>query len=175
MKRLFVILILLGLMPKAWAQSEDEAIKASVQLYFDGLLTGNAEKLTQVFHPTALLKTVNSATGEIQDSPVKSFIAKTPAGGIKAQTKLLNYAYAGISASVTAEIQFETFKYIDLLSLLKVNGEWKIMARVYSRVDPGTELKSSAGSTTNAATNKSVAPAVKKSNANAKPKKDDGW
>jgi hypothetical protein len=155
----------------AFGQSTDEAIKATVNNYFEGLTTGDTAKLGKAFHSSAILRTVNANTGKIQDFPIKTFISKTPAGGVKATTKLISYSYAGISGLAAAELQFADFKYIDLLSLLQVNGEWKIVTRVFSRVELDVNLKGSASTTP-----KVAAPAAaKKSPANIKPKKDDGW
>lgn len=161
----------------AWGQqAADDAIKATVTNYFEGVTTGDAAKLNKAFHESAILRTFNAATGKIQDIPVKTFISKTPAGGVKASTKLISYSYAGVSGLAAVEMQFDEFKYIDLLSLLQVNDEWKIVARVFSRVDLDTQLKGSAGAATKATgkTPAAAAPA-KKSTANIKPKKDDGW
>lgn len=155
----------------AFGQSTDEAIKATVNNYFEGLTTGDTAKLGKAFHSSAILRTVNASTGKIQDFPIKTFISKTPAGGVKATTKLISYSYAGISGLAAAELQFSDFKYIDLLSLLQVNGEWKIVTRVFSRVELDVNLKGSAASNPKVAT----PAAAKKSPANIKPKKDDGW
>ncbi|MHA8081111.1 nuclear transport factor 2 family protein [Aquirufa regiilacus] len=154
-----------------FGQSTDEAIKATVNNYFEGLTTGDTAKLGKAFHSSAILRTVNASTGKIQDFPIKTFISKTPAGGVKATTKLISYSYAGISGLAAAELQFADFKYIDLLSLLQVNGEWKIVTRVFSRVELDVNLKGSAASNPKVAT----PAAAKKSPANIKPKKDDGW
>jgi hypothetical protein len=128
--------------------------------------------LNKAFHPAAILRTVNPSSGKIQDFPLKTFIAKTPTGGAKASTKLISYSYAGISAQATAELSFDEFKYIDLISLLKVNDEWKIVCRVFSRVDLTTQLKGTSpqanSKSPNSATSKKSAPA-------SKSKKDDGW
>lgn len=160
----------------AWGQqSADDAIKATVTNYFEGVTTGDAAKLNKAFHESAILRTFNAATGKIQDIPVKTFISKTPAGGVKASTKLISYSYAGVSGLAAVEMQFDEFKYIDLLSLLQVNDEWKIVARVFSRVDLDTQLKGSAGTATKATGKAPAAAPAKKSTANTKPKKDDGW
>jgi hypothetical protein len=151
------------------AQSDDESIKNAVYNYLDGITKGDTSLLNKAFHPAAILRTVNAASGKIQDFPVKTFIAKTPVGGAKASTKLISYSYAGISAQATAELSFDEFKYIDLISLLKVNDEWKIVCRVFSRVDLTTQLKgTSPQANTNSATGKKTPPA-------SKSKKDDGW
>jgi hypothetical protein len=154
------------------AQSDDESIKNAVYNYLDGITKGDTALLNQAFHPAAILRTVNPSSGKIQDFPVKTFIAKTPVGGAKATTKLISYSYAGISAQATAELSFDEFKYIDLISLLKVNDEWKIVCRVFSRVDLTTQLKGTSPQANtkspNSATGKKSAPA-------SKSKKDDGW
>lgn len=170
-KIIFLSICLLFTSAFTFGQSTDEAIKSTINNYFEGLTTGDTAKLGKAFHTSAILRTVNASTGKIQDFPIKTFISKTPAGGVKATTKLISYSYAGISGLAAAELQFADFKYIDLLSLLEVNGEWKIVTRVFSRVELDVNLKGSASTSTKAAT---TAPA-KKSPANIKPKKDDGW
>ncbi len=173
MKKSFILSICLLLLSRlSFAQSTDEAIKSTVNNYFEGITTGDTAKLNKAFHSSAILRTVNASSGKIQDFPIKTFISKTPAGGVKASGKLISYSYAGISGLAAVELQFADFKYIDLLSLLEVNGEWKIVTRVFSRVDLDTSLKGSSNSNSKPANN--PAPA-KKNSANAKPKKDDGW
>ena len=71
------------------------------------------------------------------------------------------------------EFKFDDFKYIDLLSLMKINDDWKIVCRVFSRVALDVNLATGQGAKTG--TTKST-PAAKKQTAPApKAKKDDGW
>lgn len=90
-----------------------------------------------------------------------------PAGGVKAIGKLISYSYAGTSGVATIELQFADFKYIDLLSLLKINDQWKIVCRVYSRVELDVQLKDRL--------RQKWSPHRQKNSANVKPKKNDGW
>jgi hypothetical protein len=99
-----------------------------------------------------------------------------PTGGAKATGNLVNYSYAGISAVATVEFKFDDFKYIDLLSLVKINDDWKIVCRVYSRVALDVNVASGVGSKastskTSTSNSKAVAP-VKKA---VVKKADDGW
>jgi len=170
MKKLILISIawtFLGL--TSFAQTDDEAIKLTINTYFDGFTKGDSASLNKAFYSGALLRNLNVATGKVQDSPLKTFISKMPAGGVKATGKLISYSFAGTSGIATVELQFADFKYIDLLSLLKINDQWKIVCRVYSRVDLDAQLKGSI--TSDAATT----PTAKKNSANVKPKKNDGW
>ncbi len=162
---------------KSLGQSEDASIKTTINNYLEGVVQGDTAKLNKAFHPTALLKTFNQNSGKIQDFPVRTFIAKTPSGGVQANPKIISYSYAGISAAATVELAFEDFKYIDQLSLLKINDQWKIVARVFSRVDIGTETKGSVSASFNSSSKNTPTKAAPKkpSTANVKPKKDDGW
>ena len=152
----------------SFAQTDDDAIKSTINTYFDGFTKGDSASLNKAFYSGALLRNLNTSTGRVQDSPVKTFISKMPAGGVKATGKLISYSYAGTSGVATVELQFADFKYIDLLSLLKINDQWKIVCRVYSRVESDVQLKGSAASD-------AVAAPAKKNSANVKPKKNDGW
>jgi hypothetical protein len=100
------------------AQTDDDSIKSIINTYFDGFTKGDSASLNKAFYAGALLRNLNTATGRVQDSPVKTFISKMPAGGVKATGKLISYSYAGTSGVATVELQFADFKYIDLLSLL---------------------------------------------------------
>ena len=174
MKNVFIALFcLMGL--SAFAQSEDEGIKSAINSYTEGFTKGDTASLGRAFASSALLRNLNTSTGKITDTPLKRFIAGMPAGGAKATGSLVNYSYAGTSAVATVEFKFDDFKYIDLLSLMKINEEWKIVCRVYSRVGLDVSVASSQG-TKSGATKAAPAPAAKKPNAAAvKAKKDDGW
>ena len=160
------------------AQSEDDAIKLCVNNYLEGVSKGDAAKLNQAFHPTAILRTV-SATGAIQDIPVAKFVSSMPAGGIVTKggsTKMVSYSYVGVSALATVELLFGDFKYIDLLSMLKFGNEWKIVSRVFSRTDLAAQVKGMGMSSVSAnVANAPVKSPKKTSTANVKPKTDDGW
>ena len=160
------------------AQSEDEAVKICVNNYLEGVSKGDAAKLNQAFHPTAMLRTV-SAAGAIQDIPVAKFVSSMPVGGIITKggsTKMVSYSYVGVSALATVELLFGDFKYIDLLSMLKFGNEWKIVSRVFSRADLTAQVRGMGMN--NASSNVANAPVKaqkKTSAANVKPKSDDGW
>ena len=175
-KNLFLLTLIALVSFRGYAQSDDESIKSTLQSYIQGFTKGDSASLNKAFHPNALLRNLNASSGRIQDTPLKTFISKMPSGGVNATGKMLTYEYAGTSGVATVELQFADFKYIDLLSLLKINDQWKIVCRIYSRVDLDTNLKGSSLATTAApgASMPAKTPA-KKNSANVKPKKDDGW
>ena len=170
---LFALCCLIGF--SAFAQSEDGGIKSSISAYTEGVTKGDTASLGRAFASNALLRNLNASTGKLVDTPLRKFIAGMPTGGAKATGNLVNYSYAGTSAVATVEFKFDDFKYIDLLSLVKINDDWKIVCRVYSRVALDVNVASGVGAKTSTSKStsptKAVAP-VKKAVAK---KADDGW
>lgn len=177
MKNVFITLFCL-ISTFAFAQTEDEGIKSAISSYTQGFTKGDTASLGRAFASNALLRNLNTSTGKITDTPLRKFIAGMPAGGAKATGSLVNYSYAGTSAVATVEFKFDDFKYIDLLSLMKINEDWKIVCRVFSRVATDVNVASGVGAKAGAA---KVVPAAAGAKATAPVKKaavkkaDDGW
>ncbi len=181
-KLLLTLVILLGFTANSFAQSEDEAIKETLNNYLEGGAVGDTARLNRAFFGFANLRNL-SKEGKVSEMPVKKFIAAVPAGGAKWTSKIVNYSYAGTAATAVTEEELPTFKFVDFLNLLKINGEWKIVSRVYSRVEKNILVASSSpsgggftSSTSSAAPIKGAAPAATAKKPAPKPKPaDDGW
>ena len=178
-KSLFALIALLGISVSTFAQSEDDAIKETLNNYLDGGAVGDTARLNRAFFPYANLRNL-SKDGKVSEMPVKKFIAAVPAGGAKWSSKIINYSYAGTAATAVTEEELPTVKFVDFLNLLKINGEWKIVSRVYSRVEKNIAVASSSPSgggfstAASVAPGKGGAPAAKKPAPKPKPS-DDGW
>ena len=179
-KSLFALVAFLGISISTFAQSEDEAIKETLNNYLDGGAVGDTARLNRAFFAYANLRNL-SKEGKVSEMPVKKFIAAVPAGGAKWTSKIVNYSYAGTAATAVTEEELPTFKFVDFLNLLKINGEWKIVSRVYSRVEKNVAVASSNPSggggfstASSVAPGKGNAPAAKKPAPKPKPS-DDGW
>ena len=180
MKKLFLLVLLtaaglLSTKPQAQAQSDDDAIKTTLNNYLDGGTQGDTAKLAKAFHANAIQRYVGSNDGKLKDMPIRIFLSKTPAGGVKRTTRIVSYNFIGNAATAVTESvhsDAETpFKFVDFLNMLKFGDEWRIVSRVYTRTDLNQEIQ---GTKTGGATTAKVTP--KKTNAAAvKPKADDGW
>lgn len=175
---LFALVAFLSISISTFAQSEDEAIKETLNNYLDGGAVGDTARLNRAFFAYANLRNL-SKEGKVSEMPVKKFIAAVPAGGAKWTSKIVSYSYAGTAATAVTEEELPTFKFVDFLNLLKINGEWKIVSRVYSRVEKNVAVASSSPSGGGFSTASSVAPAkgnaaTKKPAPKPKPS-DDGW
>ncbi len=177
---LLTLVACIGFSASTFAQSEDEAIKATLNNYLEGGSVGDTARLNRAFFPFANLRNL-SKEGKVSEQPVKKFIASVPAGGAKWASKIVSFSYAGTAATAVTEEELPTFKFVDFLNLLKINGEWKIVSRVYSRVEKDVRIVSSNvgggySTTASAAPAKGNAPAATAKKPVAKPKpSDDGW
>ena len=146
---------------------DDILVKDCINNYLDGVTKGDTAKLNRAFHHQAMLRTINGATGKMLEFPVKTFISKTPQGGVQAKPKLISYSLIGQAAVATIELSFNDFKYVDYLSMLKFGNDWKIVCRVFSKAELGMEpINFGGGATASSSSKKQV---------KTKPKSDDGW
>lgn len=173
MKNLNLFFLLLFCTSISYAQSDEAGILAAVNDYLDGGTNGNVSQFKNAFVPDAIQRSIGRNSTIIGMS-VESLSSKiTPGKTMSRETSVLSWSYAGIAATAITETVYPSSKIIDLLNLLKINGEWKIVSRVYSRIESDEELSTSSGQTSVKAP---TAPKTKTA-----PKKkveavvDDGW
>jgi hypothetical protein len=157
------------------AQSDEELITQTLNDYLEGGTNGEVDRFKKAFFSDAIQKSVGK-TG-VTGMTVESLASKIkPNQKMERTTKIVSWSYAGTAATAITETEYPTSKIIDLLNLLKVNNEWKIVSRVYSRIEKGESVVSSnpvvaakVDPKTKAKTT-AATPPVKK-----KPVADDGW
>jgi Putative lumazine-binding len=174
------ILILFTLISvQLFAQSEEQAITTVVNNYLEGGTNGEVDRFKSAFFPDAVQRSIGK-TG-VTGMTVEALASKIKAGTkMERTTKIVSWSIAGTAATAITETEYPTSKIVDMLNLLKLNGEWKIVSRVYSRLEKEESLQTSnppalakaepqtkGGKTTTGA---AVKPVVKK-----KPASDDGW
>ena len=105
-----------------------------IQMYFDGLYFADVEKLESIFHPDAFLKAPNhrrSLTTWLKDVATR----ETPSevGGAN-NFKVLSVEVIQDQAMVKVDCPLFEHKYVDFLGLLKEQGQWKIVNKMYTDV-----------------------------------------
>lgn len=158
------------------AQSEEEAIKKTVNDYLEGGTNGNVEQFKSAFVADAVQRSVGK-TGGVTGMTVESLASKIkPSTVMNRTTKIVSWSFANDAATAITETVYPTSKIIDLLNLLKVNGEWKIVSRVFSRMDLNENVTSSSGSSFSSPVSTAKSPAKAAPAApKKKPVSDDGW
>jgi hypothetical protein len=138
MKKIFFSLVVLFTtvsLQTAFAQTntEETAVRACLQEY----MSGDGNRMEKAFHTSASMKYIDAATGEFKDVPIADFIARAKANTNKSERKIeiVSVNIEGVAAN--GKIKIETDKVIlyDYMNMLKINGEWKIVSKIFSRVN----------------------------------------
>lgn len=131
MKKIFVLFAFLVLVNFSYAQEESdrELIIQTVQLYFDGMMERDRSKLDQAFLPEARLIGYRGENLTITDFETwASGTAKgTPRDTNEYKNDIVSIRVQGNTASVETELYWPGIYYYDFLTLIKVNGTWKIV------------------------------------------------
>ncbi len=115
------------------AQSADEtAAKACLEDY----MSGDGNRVEKAFHSSATMKYLDAQTGEFKDVPIADYIARVKAntnGPGNRKIEIVSLNIEGNAAN--GKIKIETDKVIlyDYMNMLKINGEWKIVSKIFSR------------------------------------------
>lgn len=111
----------------------------AMQLYFDGFYDGDVETLKRVFHPDCHL--ISGAGGSLANEPMETVYARvrgrvSPASaGAPRYDRILSIHLAGPeTALVTCRMAVEPKLFTDYLNFVKLDGEWRIVSKVYSWV-----------------------------------------
>ena len=117
------------------SESEDiRLIKKTIQYYFFGAYIHNVEKLAEAYHPQAQLTYVDVETGKYNNLHVGQYLSSmknTEFHNAKQELKIQKIDITGKAAMVRTQILFPTQgkRVNDLLSLLKIEKEWRIVRR----------------------------------------------
>jgi len=113
--------------------SDEAAVRETVEHYLYGLKHNDVASLKLAFYPEAKLFFVkrDGQLGQLtQEQWYKSFAASAGQEE-KGDLKITAVDISGNAASVKVVEVYDTTKYIDYLSLLKFDGGWKIVNKIY--------------------------------------------
>lgn len=116
------------------ATSDLNDIEAVLHSYFDGLYHGDVAKLNSIFHPDAWLKapgvrrSLNQWLKDVAERTTPAELNQARAFKILAIDVVQDQAMAKIHCPL-----FD-FNYIDFLGLLKEEGKWSIVNKMYSDI-----------------------------------------
>ena len=118
--------------PTQGGDEEEKAIRETIQLYFRGDIERDVEALKKAFHPTATLLT-RDKTGRLRVLTQPEWhqsIRQTP-GRERPTAKILHIDRAGNVASAKTQLLFSNGSFTDFLSLVKIEGQWTIVSKIY--------------------------------------------
>ncbi len=112
--------------------TEHDAIAQVVQHYIDGAKSGRGDDMKPAFHKDATI--FGYAGADLFAGPIQQLFSWNDENGAatELQAKFAGIDVIGTIATVRLELDNWTgHRYTDLFTLLKVDGEWKIMNKVF--------------------------------------------
>ena len=107
-------------------------VEKTVNYYLEGGTNNDFETLKKAFHETATMKYIGKEYTEVNALEFfKSGMKPGPKQNRKTRIAYINVA--GNAASARLEIEYPTFTFIDYMNLLKIEGEWKIVSKIFHR------------------------------------------
>lgn len=120
--------------PTTSAQDKDEAgVRKAIEYYLQGHATGNGENHRKAFHPEAKLFWIRD--GKFAQRTSEDYIAGAPGkpADDEAQRKrsIEMIDITGNAAVAKVVLDYPNAKLTDYMSLLKIDGEWKIVNKTF--------------------------------------------
>ena len=118
-------------------RNDEAAIRQAVQYYFDGGRMGDSATLRRAFHPEARMLFVRDSALAIV--PIGEYIARVagnpPKPGAVDSTvrRVVSIDFAGDAAIAKLEQRRPSMLVTDYMSLLKVDGRWVVVNKIFSR------------------------------------------
>jgi hypothetical protein len=115
----------------------NETAVSTVQLYIDGVATGDAAKLEQAFHPDARM--FGAVDGQRYDVPISEMIKMIEAQPADTDgsfgAAVTEVAEEGDAAVVTIEEHgfWGALSFVDYFSLARLDGSWKIVNKTFAQ------------------------------------------
>jgi len=136
MKITSLILLFCLLYSTAFSQALEEekaAIAKTIQLYFDGMMERDKGKLDQAFDPSARL--IGYRGDKFTVTPYEEWASGTTRGEMRNPAEFKNHLIEieakGYTAVAKTELFWPGIYYYDFLTLIKIDGTWKIVHKTW--------------------------------------------
>ncbi|HET6769543.1 MAG TPA: nuclear transport factor 2 family protein [Chitinophagaceae bacterium] len=112
-----------------------QEIQTVLTYYLDGGTNGDSVMFSKAFVPDGQMRYMRNDT--VMNVVLKDFMARMRNTGVKQdrKTKIENIQVFGNAASAKLTIEYPTFYFHDIMSLLKTKDGWKIAGKIFYRED----------------------------------------
>ena len=130
-------LLLAGAVDLSARWSDEAAIRQTIQYYFDGGQHRDSVALRKAFHPDARM--LFARDGKLVVVPIGEYIARVAGSALKpgevdsTRRRVTFVDVAGDAAMATVELERPDAVVTDYMSLLKVDGRWLIVTKIFAR------------------------------------------
>jgi len=114
-------------------EQEIEAIKVVCNYYLNGGTNGDSVLFSKAFSPGGQMQYMRNDTVVVVS--LKDFMARMPHSGKKVDrsAKIETVEVYGNAAIAKLTIEYQTFFFHDIMSLLKTKEGWKIVGKIFYR------------------------------------------
>lgn len=115
--------------------SDEEAIRATVQSYFEGMYYRDVPRLRRAFHPAACLS--GHLGGSFVCLPLDRWLEMVEDRSVPAEAgeafdmAIIAVDVTGWVAVVKVADLYHGLRFTDFLSLARIDGEWVIVSKVF--------------------------------------------
>lgn len=136
-KVLLSTLLFLAFLTTATAQenatSDYALVEQTVGYYLDGGTNRDFETLKKAFHETAMIKMI-TPDGYVNENCIEFFRSRMkPGPKSDRKTRVVSIDVTGYVASAILEIEYATFTFVDYMTLMKFEDQWKVVSKVAYR------------------------------------------
>lgn len=133
MYALAIVSLILSVAGLAQTKTDEEAVRACLEEY----MSGDGNRMEKAFHPSATMKYIDAKTNEFKDVPIADFIARVKANTTKQERKIEIVSTNIEGNAANGKIKIETGNVImyDYMNMLKIDGEWKIVSKIFTRIN----------------------------------------
>lgn len=114
-------------------ESEEAAVRAAIEHYFQGHATGQGEHFRKVFHTDSKLFFIRD--GKLTQWTAEEYISRAsgkPAPDeARRKRRIDSVDVAGDAAFVKLTLDYPTVVFTDYMSMLKIDGQWKIVNKTF--------------------------------------------
>lgn len=139
MRTLAPLALLLGLAASVHGPGTDEtAVRATLQHYLDGHATGRGDVMARAFDSVANLYWV--ADGQLRTRTVEDYVGgfsgRPAADEAQRRRRITHVDVTGTAAVARIELDYPNARFTDYMALLRIDGEWRIVAKLFHRDAP---------------------------------------
>ncbi len=120
-------------MPATSKNPEEAGVRAALEAYLEGHATGQAEPFRRAFQPEARMLFLRD--GKFVKTEIADFIARAPgkpAADESQRKRTIDFIdISGDAAIARLTLDYPDVKFVDYMTLLKVDGQWRIVSKVF--------------------------------------------
>lgn len=131
---IFTLLLCICVSLNTFAQESDYSlVEKTVSYYLDGGTNNDFETLKKAFHKDAKMKFIKGES-YTEVNAIDFFEKAIKPGPKQNRTSIVEQInIAGNAANARLRIDYPNFYFIDYMNLLKIDGEWKIVNKIFHK------------------------------------------